>query len=709
MLVKLAFRNVRRAGRDYAIYFITVALGVALFYSFNAIRSQAVLFDALSSDNLRMLDLLTMLIGLFSGVVAAVLGFLVVYANRFLIRRRRREFGTYLLLGMSAGRVSRVLLCETILVGLASLAVGLALGIAVSQGLSFATAALMGTTMTKYRFIVSPEAVGLTALCFVAIFAVSALVDVVYIRRCKLITLLSPHEANERCVLAHTPLRVTGFLAAVAILACAYWQLAINGMRQADAHFWAASALMLVGTFLFFWSVSGFAIFALTRAKGIYLKGIRMFTVRQIASKVNTAFVSMSVVCVLLFFALTTASIGMGLLELFAGNIDEVTRYDASIVCATKYFDEPEPSWQDRYRAFGGDIAACLASSTDSWDDIVRASAQLDFWPSNVTYQVLLDQVPDVELLKEPEMLAAIGATEVQVIAASQYNASCALIGEPGIELARDEFAIDNTVVGYDVLADAMTSNDVILEVAGMTLHCQKGFQSTALDTSAMTDVYLQVIVPDACVKALHQSVEFPATSYLNLMYQGSRVEGDEELAQVISQASPLPEGASPLSDAIEDQYHKSPWPVSNVYTGRAMADQAGGLKMVIAFLALYLGSVMLVATAAVLAIQQLSEAADSLGRYRRLSDLGCELKQIFGSLRAQIVTYFCAPLVLAACHTACAVLVVSSTLFSELGVYPVDLIGIAAGSIVGIYAVYLAATYLLSKSIIRSSILQRA
>ena len=129
---------------------------------------------------------------------------------------------------------------------------------------------------------------------------------------------------------------------------------------------------------------------------------------------------------------------------------------------------------------------------------------------------------------------------------------------------------------------------------------------------------------------------------------------------------------------------------------------------MVIAFLALYIGFVMLVATAAVLAIQQLSETADSLGRYRRLSDLGCDMRQIFGSLRTQTIVYFCAPLVLAACHTVCAVTVVGGTLFAELGVDPTGLIGIAAGSIVGVYAVYLIATYLLSKSIVRSSILQR-
>ena len=706
MLAKLAFRNVRRAGRDYAIYFITVALGVALFYAFNAVRSQAVLFDALSADSVRMLDLLNMMIGLFSVVVAFVLGFLVVYANRFLIRRRRREFGTYLLLGMSAGRVNRVLLLETILVGLGSLVVGLVLGIALSQGLSFATAALMGTTMTKYRFIVSPDALGLTSLCFVVIFAVSAIVDVVYIRHCKLVTLLSAHEGNERAGVTRMPLRIVGFVVSLVLLACAYWQLSINGMREVDVHFWAATALMVAGTFTFFWSVAGFAIFVLTHAKSAYLRGIRMFTTRQIASKVNTAFVSMSVVCVMLFFALTTASVGMGLLELFAGNIDQTTRYDASILAQPAYYPD-DTSWEGESARYDGDIAACLAERTGKWESVVSESAQIDYWDSGVNYQALLDQIQNVEDLKDADVLTAICKTEIQAVSESQYNACCALIGEHGIDLVSDEFAVDNTVSGYDTLGAAMGGKDIKLEMAGATLHGCGSLQCVPLDTSAVSDVALLVIVPDEVVANLRKG-GFPNYSYLNVMYREGREQGDVALAEALREAAPLAEGARTASDDMEEQYQRGPWPVSTVYTGRSMADQAGGLRMVIAFLALYIGFVMLVATAAVLAIQQLSETADSLGRYRRLSDLGCDLRQIFGSLRTQTVVHFCAPLVLAVCHTVCAVSVVGGTLFSELGVDPTGLIGIAAGSIVGIYAVYLVATYLLSKSIVRNAVVQR-
>ncbi|MDO4806011.1 MAG: FtsX-like permease family protein [Coriobacteriales bacterium] len=704
MLARLAFRNVRRAGRDYAIYFITVALGVALFYAFNAVRSQSVLFDALSADSERMLTLLSMLIGLFSGVVVCVLGFLVVYANRFLIRRRRREFGTYLLLGMSAGRVSRILLCETALVGLASLAAGLALGVAISQGLSFATAALMGTTMSKYRFIVSGEAIALTALCFAAIFALSALVDVLYIRRCKLVALLSAREANERGGIAHMSARIAGFVFSVVLLALAYWQLAINGMQMIDAHFWAATALMLAGTFLFFWSVGGAVIFALTHASGIYLKGIRMFTVRQIASKVNTAFVSMGVVCVLLFFALTTASVGMGLLELFAGNLQQTTRYDATIVASSTFFDNTDPEWQDEFTRYDGNMAACLASRASSWSTAVRESAQVDLWIANATFQQILEQIPNAARMQDADTLSRIGQTEVKVVSQSQYNATCSLIGQKGVRLARDEFAVDNTIVGFDELGRAMSNKNVALEVAGTALHGYGELQCVPLDTSAMSDVGLIIVVPNEVVDSLRSAGAFPYLSYLNVSYPSDRAQGDADLAATLAEASPLPEGSTPLTNSIEDQFHKDAWPLSNVYTGLAMTEQASGLRMVITFLALYIGFTMLVATAAVLAIQQLSETTDSLQRYRRLSDLGCDLCQIFGSLRTQTVVYFCAPIALAACHTACAVNVISSTLFMELGVDPSGLIGVAAGSIAGVYAIYLVATYLLSKSVVRST-----
>ena len=707
MLAKLAARNVRRSARDYAIYFVTVALGVALFYAFNTVSDQAVMLDALSADSMRMLGLLNTMMKLLSLVIVCVLGFLVVYANRFLIRRRRREFGTYLVLGMSAGRVSRVLLYETALVGLASLLAGLVVGIALSQGLSFATAALMGSTMTKYQFIVSGWSVLFTAACFLGIFALSALIDIVYVRRCKLASLLSAQQHNEGRVQVNVPVRIGAFVAAIALLACAYWQLAENAFVELDEQFALATTLMVVGTVLFFWSVAGFATTVLQRTPRVYFRGLTMFTTRQISSKINTTFASMSVVSILLFFALTITSTGMGLVELFVGNLEQTTRYDQNIRCYPAMVNtEGNEEYAALYHQFNGDMAACLRAQGEGWDDFVAASAQLDYYlVTGETMGAFVDQIPGIDSMVSPDLLVSIRASHLILCGESQYNAMAALLGEKPLNLRANECAINNLVDSAADIANALPENQIALTVAGTDLHFAQKV-GTPMRNGTVVDVALEVIVPDTVIEALKISGAGESNgSVLNLKYSVDRTTGDAAFNRHMHAAYPIPEGSSYYTGELpEDQlFAYSTWPCYAAYSGREMADQASGLRMVITYLAVYIGFVLLVATAAILAIQQLSETADSLGRYRRLRHLGASERSIMGSLRTQTVVYFLAPLAMAACHTICAVKVLSNALFSELGVDILGSVVAASGVVMLIYGIYLAITYLLSRSIVQS------
>ena len=126
MLLKLATRNIRRSLRDYAIYFVTLLIAVTVFYAFNSIGDQQVMHDIAASNHANIIEFTGYMMNIFSIVVALVLGFLVIYANQLLITRRKREFGIYLVLGMKPGQVSRILLYETVFIGLGSLILGLA-------------------------------------------------------------------------------------------------------------------------------------------------------------------------------------------------------------------------------------------------------------------------------------------------------------------------------------------------------------------------------------------------------------------------------------------------------------------------------------------------------------------------------------------------------------------------------------------------------
>ena len=128
---KISLKNIKKSFKDYAIYFFTLILGVAIFYVFNAIDSQTVLMNVTSSTR-EIIKLMTSMLSGVSVFVAFILGFLIIYASRFLMKRRHKEFGIYLTLGMSKRKISMILFFETMIIGLISLIVVLILGAGLS-------------------------------------------------------------------------------------------------------------------------------------------------------------------------------------------------------------------------------------------------------------------------------------------------------------------------------------------------------------------------------------------------------------------------------------------------------------------------------------------------------------------------------------------------------------------------------------------------
>ena len=716
MLVKLALRNVRRSARDYAVYFVTLVFGVAVFYAFNSIGSQRVLFDIKSHTAGRMLEMTTYFLGLFSVVVAFVLAFLVAYANRFIIRRRKREFGTYLLLGMSSAKMAMVLMVEMLVVGLVSLVVGLGIGLVLSQGLAFATAALMGTTMTQYRFVVSGEAIVSTLVCFAVLFAATLVMNVVFVSRRRLGDLLTARSDNAHESRIPLRMRVGGFLVALALLAAAYWMLWDNQFAEMNGEFLACTCLMVIGTVLLFWSGSTIALALAQRATDFYHKGLHAFVARQVSSKVGTAFASLSVISIMLFFALSTVSIGFGVRAIFVGDVEQTTQYDVTMIALLSNHvspgqsDETSDAHENRVaqtqeehpdrlaaaEAAGYDMAAAIAARNPAWNDLVRASAQMDYYqePGMTWGSVLEETKVDGSSMTSTQMFET---SMVNVVGIGQFNAVRALVGEPACQLGEDQYLVNNTMELSEEVADHMREQAAPITVAGVRLTCAPEELAQEVRTGATPDVGLELIVPDAVIEAMKGQGALPVYSYLDAMYDCERAEGDEILQQVLMDAYP-PEGT------LDEGDYAGPsegWPYDNVYTADEMTTQAGGLKLLITYLALYVGFVLLVSTAAILAIQQLSETADSVGRYQRLSSLGCDEGMILGSVKAQGVLYFMVPLLVALVHSTYAVHVMNVGLFAAFGIDPMEGIVITAGLVLVVYGCYLLVTYLASRHVV--------
>ncbi len=733
MLLKLAWRNIRHSVRDYTIYFLTLLFGVAVFYAFNSIGGQEVMFDLQSEADERQFQMTEQFLSMFSGLIACVLGFLILYSNGFLIRRRKREFGTYMLLGMAPSRVSAIMLIETVLVGLISLALGLIVGFLLSQAMSFFTAWLFGTTIINYQFVFSPEAFRLTILYFAIIYVVVALFNTFIVNRQKLIDLLHANAKNQKAVTRNPWVCLVAFVASIAILAYAYEQLIESGLVMLDdPRFMRATIGMLVGTFILFWSLAGFIIALITRVKGVYLRGLTPFTVRQIASRVNTAFVSLWAVCVMLFFSITTFSVGMGMVSVFTDGIEEANPYSATLT-AEVYQDDAKDALRDsstditarargmqadapeRYEnavAHEWDMAQPLRDAApELWEQTIQDSAQLNlFFLPGITYGQLISQAGEsAEQHLEDLGESSLSASNVGIVSLSDMNAVRTLIDQEPIALADDQCVIANNMEVAAPLADDLAGSGLSFDALGHQLTLTDQIITTQIEDNTLKATALTIVVPDAVVDALWEAGAIPARSLLDVMYADNgrtEAENDEALEAIVAAAQPLSLGGFEQGFAgADDTYAHLLWPVTRVITAFEMIVQASGLKMMITYLALYIGLIFLLATAAVLAVQQLSQTADSLPRYRMLSRIGCSAPMINRSLLIQVLVYFLLPLGVAACHASCAISVLSKELFDALGTSVIGPISMAAVLVAVIYGGYLLVTYLTSRSVVSSSL----
>ncbi|WP_368253399.1 ABC transporter permease, partial [Clostridium paraputrificum] len=221
MYFKLSLRNIRRSLKDYTIYFLTLVFAVCIFYTFNSIESQKLLLD-LSEYQGSTFTTISMAITVVSVFISFILGFLIIYANNFLIKRRKKELGVYMTLGMERKSISRILFAETLLIGFISLGVGLFLGVLLSQCLSIVTAKMFSVKLLSFKFIFSESAFIKTIVCFGLIYIIILLFNSRSINKVKLIDLIYASRKNEETKVIGLKISVVLFILSVITNISAY-------------------------------------------------------------------------------------------------------------------------------------------------------------------------------------------------------------------------------------------------------------------------------------------------------------------------------------------------------------------------------------------------------------------------------------------------------------------------------------------------------
>lgn len=701
MLARLAVGNIRKLIADFGIYFLTVVLGVAVFYAFNSMSQQRTVLAMTESQD-KIFELLGTVIGGVSVFIACVLVFLVVYANRFLVKRRKREFGIYLMLGMSTGDVVKIVAVESLITGAASLAVGLILGFALSQGLLYVTSLLFSADIASaggIAFVFSADALAYTLVVFVAIFLIAAVVNAREVSKARLIDLMTAHARTEATALKSLPASLALFVVSVAMIGVSYKLLLDNGLLDLSPRFGAATVLVCAGTVLFFWSLSGFLLRIVQSSKALYYRGLNMFALRQLNAKVNTTFATLSVVCLTLFLALTSVCGGIGIRNAVEGNLAQSTSYSATVRTTYYYYSTSEGfeeaglgAYGDFAAELGGDMAAGLAQSATAvgagdLQALAEGGAQIDF---------LVDDVDDPLTIGDVERAAGIALTDVsgngalnpdyastplQIVRLSQVNAALALAGAEPVELAEGECAL---LVDSDVTKgffEEVAQRAPAIEVGGVRLAAAQCIGRCIETTSFPTNTGALVVPDDAVPEG---------ALTMGSLYDVQCASVDDERAFVAA------------CEAIEASDNPLTWPITMTQGRQDVIEQSASLSTIVAYLAIYLGFVLTVACAAILAIQQLSEASDNARRYGMLRKLGAPDGMIDRALLLQVAVYFVFPLLLAIAHSACAMQVVTDVV-AVFGALDIGLmVAMCAGAFVAVYGVYFAVTYFAARRLTR-------
>ena len=669
MYSKIALNNVKKSFKDYTIYFLTLTFAVCIFYSFNSIDSQTVMAD-MNRGQTEYVEIMGQMISIISIGVSVILGSLIIYATKFLVNRRKKEFGIYMVLGMSKRRMSKILFFETLYIGIISLFVGLLLGMLFAQVLSIFTAKLFAVQMTKYSFIISTNAILKTILYFGIMYLLVMIFNVVIVSRYKLIDLLCANKKNEKIKIRNPYLATVILIGALVSLGYAYSLINKAGLDFYDNRFKMSIILGIIGTALFFYGIASVIFFILEKNKNLYLRGLNIFSIRQISSKFNTNFISMTIICLMLFVTIGTLSTGLSVKNSLEDTLINQTPFDASI----QVFDK-----ESRNVLSPIDTLKQLNYDLENNSNYVI----LRQYKYNMNTKELLEKYATTD--DQRQILNLQVFENLSMIKLSEYNEMRKLKGESIIDLKDDEILISSNYEPLKGILKGFIEKENSIKIGDKEFKLkEKKIQTEAICTSPSSDSLFNLIVPDDLVNGLE-----PSEEGVNLNFSGSnKKEAKEELTTILYNFS---------NNNSENQ--KSNYEIYG-FTREMAYDASRGLSAIILFIAVYMGIVFLLASAAVLALQQLSQCNESMERYSALRKIGATKNMINKSIFKQVLIFFALPLVLSIVHSYVGINVVNNYLIALGSGNQLKSILVTTLIMIIVYGGYLYATYIAYKNI---------
>lgn len=667
MLFKLSKRNVQRSIKDYSIYFFTLALGVCIFYIFNSIESQTIMMD-LSDTQKTFIEALNTVISMVSVFVSFVLGFLIIYANNFLIKKRNKEFGIYMTLGISRRKIAFMLFYETIIVGVLSLIVGIFVGVFLSQGLAGITAKLFAVDMTEYKFVFSKDACIKTMFYFSIMYFITMILNFILVSRCKLIKLINSERDNEKLKGTNLILSATLFIISVISLGVAYKLILENGLVDITNNKFKISIILgIVGTLLFFRALAGFLIKIIQSSKKHYLKNLNTFTLRQLNSKINTNYISMSVICLMLFISIGMYSASIGIKNAMENTAEFLSPYDMTMV---ETYEKPND-----FKSYQLKISEEVKDIGFDVKDYAKEYLDYNIYESPVKFTEMFKNTSDDFLSKQIKNMRDFN---VPIVKLSDYNKLVKMQNKEPVDLKDKEVFLFTDMSTIEKPIKEYVNKNHTMKIGKEDFKVRDTYAFHSIEDTLISGNFITLVVEDKYVEGYDL-----LKRCLSLNYIGDKEETEIKAVDAIMNGIEKYKGNNKVNEEK----------ISVMTRIIALEGNMASSSMYL-YVGLYIGIIFLIASAAVLGLSQLSGATESISRYEVLRKLGVSSTMINRSIFVQVLLYFALPIILALVHSIFGIQVANDVvkIFGEYDTLGNNIVSI--GIICIVYAVYFYGTY---------------
>ncbi len=647
---KLALNNVKKSVKNYLIYFITLVFGVIILYTFNSLDNDIAILsnNALLSSSI---SFVRGIVSIFSILVCIIFAFLIIYANNYLMKQRKKEFGIYSILGMDRRDINKLMFREMMIIGIFSLIIGIVFGVFISKGLSIFALKMLGISSSGFSFSI------LTTIKTIVFFGIVLLLVNKFnkktIKKYKLIDLLNANKKNEVSVAKGKKSNLILFFLSIVSIVLAY--IIPLKMKISTFVLCICLILILVGIYLFFMSVSDFIMLKIKKHRFIYYKNLNPFIV-------------------VIPFGI---SFGTYLID----DLQEATPYDVTlsklfmngdniVEYSTKKSDINSriPSLKDELIANGFPLTSFSKSTSDLRIYNLKNISQYDF------------------ITNDKDKTIKLKDNKLHIVSISDYNSTRKQSGLKEINLKDNEFAINCASEDYrqfyEKYIKSQPQNYITLNGVKLKLN-QTSLYTNSYNTNTVPLDLGTIIVPDAVIKDLN-----PIMITLNIDYK---------------------ERSSNLENKFMDSYYKFEEKIDNseyysILYKSVIDGEKRALNTSFSFVAIYIGIILLISAGAILALQQLIESTVNKERFKLLSKLGVNKKDMKKAIFIQISILFAVPLILALINALfiSKVLFVIMPFIAETGVITNMLLTL--GLIIIVYGIYFIASLLESLNIVNNS-----